>query len=1467
MCRGIAVPSVFISHSSLDNRIALEIKTWLAEHGFDNVFLDFDKETGIGVGKEWARELYEEVSRCQAVIILATENWARSRWCFAEEQQALALGKVIFPVVTVPDELAKLGPDLRRVQAVIWAEPGKTNILSRLKAIAVELARGYRWDGSRPPWVGILSLEADDAAIFFGRDQEVIDVVQKLDAKRVLGGPPLTFIVGASGSGKSSLMKAGVLPYLSRSPTDWITLRPFKPGADPVVSLLKSLTSALESDLASAVTMLDSDPKLNVIAMAEKLCRGHSDDVTILIAIDQFEELFSITSPEKRQCFAEILRIMLEEKGNRGRFQALATIRSDRLGEFLAIDGFDVTHEALTISSMAKGRLRSVIEGPSRVVGLALEPALVDQILVDSISGRDVLPLIAFALRDMYERRENKNSLSLAEYERLGDPARGLRPLENVVRRAAEGVIAAVAPTEADLRAVKETFVSDLVRIDENGVRMSRPARATEISSAARPVIDALVQARLLTTRGEGDRRELEISHEALLRVWPQLAAWLEEEQDFLRGRHQIEEARALWVSAPDEMKKDGLLSGLLLQRARQWYADFPQRLLTLQDFVSQSLDRDRAVRASKRFWNGAAFAFVLAVAVILAGVTIWARNENSKAQQAADTAEEQRDKAVQTRSLLLADLGRQRNDVHDFGTSIALAVAALTNPYTGGITNSPDAERVLRHAMWNLHETNVLTLGHNLYVGVVLFSPDGSKLLTGSSDGVARLWNVRTGTLIKAMVGHAGNIRAAAFTPDGSIIATGDDNGGLRVWNGGTGELLRALRPHDQMVTSLEFSRDGKRLLSASWDYTARIDDPTGIEREVTLHGHTNHVWAARFSHDEQTVVTAAEDGIRLFSAADGHLVRANRNIGGVMSLLFSPAGDSIATADRGGSLTLWDVATGTSRYQRPDLSVSCTDCVTFSLDGSRIAAGTQGGVTIFEAETGTILARTRTIDTNSAEHVRFTADGQFVFSSAENGGARLDRASDGANFEIFSGHASFVDALAASPDKHTFATGARDGTVRLWTLEPTIGSSYLPFRPDFPETSASLTWAAYSPDGSTMVVGEQTRGPTLLTEGGLAFYDIKNKTYKAVEPHHHDYIRFGAFSPNGKWLVTVSEGDGIFKLDGKQIFEPPMVMLWDVGKRELVTVLRGETDRINNVKFSPDSSKFVTASNEGVARLWESKTGALLATLSGHTGIVFDAIFSADGSHIVTISQDRTARLWNEDGHFITALAGHTDNVRHVAISPNGLLVATGSDDFSVRLWHANDGVSAGLLTGHGGAISSLEFADNSRILSASQDGTVRLWNIEAQSPLVVSDKRSYSGGAGAVSDDGTLASMSWGDTEVRVFNSKSGALVATLQTLTPEQFQNFIPRSHLLMVTSNYGIELWSLPAGQRIGEMSLPFALGRPIYIAPSGTRFAVNDGRGLRDMSIWPRTTELLNVARKITTHDLSTDERYNRFLQ
>jgi hypothetical protein len=204
--------AIFISHASSDGQQAAGVKQWLESRGYEQVFLDLDRAGGLRAGEDWERRLYEEVARCHAVILLITPAWLASKWCFAEFTMARSLGKVVFPIVTTPDEGTIIGPELRSIQMERWNAEGQAHLAARLEAVAHEIARGHRYDARRPPYPGIMAFEPEDAAVFFGRDREIREVAERLEARRVQGGARLLLVVGASGSGKSSVLKAGVLP-------------------------------------------------------------------------------------------------------------------------------------------------------------------------------------------------------------------------------------------------------------------------------------------------------------------------------------------------------------------------------------------------------------------------------------------------------------------------------------------------------------------------------------------------------------------------------------------------------------------------------------------------------------------------------------------------------------------------------------------------------------------------------------------------------------------------------------------------------------------------------------------------------------------------------------------------------------------------------------------------------------------------------------------------------------------------------------------------------------------------------------------------------------------------------------------------------------------------------------------------------------------------------------------------------
>ena len=215
---------IFISHSSVDREQATDLLAWLRGQGFVSTFLDFDEEAGIEPGADWERTLYSELSNADAVLLILTKNWFNSKWCFVEFAQARALGKAIYPLIELPATDSLVSPDIQHLDLIKDREGGLDRLLKGLTQIALNTRGGYEWDSRRPPYPGLLAFDEADAAIYFGRDDDIRRLLERLNARRVQGGEKLVVVLGGSGSGKSSLLRAGVVPRLKRDPHNWIVL-------------------------------------------------------------------------------------------------------------------------------------------------------------------------------------------------------------------------------------------------------------------------------------------------------------------------------------------------------------------------------------------------------------------------------------------------------------------------------------------------------------------------------------------------------------------------------------------------------------------------------------------------------------------------------------------------------------------------------------------------------------------------------------------------------------------------------------------------------------------------------------------------------------------------------------------------------------------------------------------------------------------------------------------------------------------------------------------------------------------------------------------------------------------------------------------------------------------------------------------------------------------------------------------
>jgi tetratricopeptide (TPR) repeat protein len=645
------MPAIFVSHSSLDPKEADDIKASLARLGFERVFLDFDKASGIGAGESWEKRLYEALSRSHAVILVLTPNWLASKWCFAELTQARALGKVIIPVICKPLGERFVLPDVQAVDLLDWKKDGLARLEQRLHAIADELARGFTLDPNRPPFPGIHAFEAEDAAIYFGRDDETRAVIERLDARRTQGGARFLIVIGASGSGKSSLLKAGVLPQLARRRAHWLALPPIRPEKAPLEAVAKAIAYQLgkPDDWEAWHGKLSGPDAIDEIEKLLKQVRvGDARAATVLLPIDQFEEVFTVATPPERSAFMRLLAGALD--GARGlALMVLATGRSDVLEGLTEAAEMARTYETVALVPMPLARMPLLVEGPAAVAGLNVEKGLAEQIARD-VESPEALPLLAHTLWLLYRRGLADKRLSLAEYTSLGDPQRGLNPIQNSVRLVADQALTGVQATQAELAALRDAFVPHLVRVRlDDGKRVRQPAPLAGLPSASRRLIAALTEARLLTTR-EG---LVEATHEALFKAWPTLDQWLTEEHAFLTDLERIRGACDVWAQAPADQQAGALLHGLLLSRARDWLLKYPQRFVSadmepLRAFIAASARADDAAAARSQRLRRRIFQGMAAAAVIFAAVAAIAGWQYWRAEQARAEAERNFDIAKQ---------------------------------------------------------------------------------------------------------------------------------------------------------------------------------------------------------------------------------------------------------------------------------------------------------------------------------------------------------------------------------------------------------------------------------------------------------------------------------------------------------------------------------------------------------------------------------------------------------------------------------------------------------------------------------------------------------------------------------------------------------------------------------------------------------------------------------------------------
>lgn len=553
---------LFISHSSLDNERAIAVRDWLRGQGWNDVFLDLDPVQGLAPGQHWQEELKRAGENCAAVLVLVSPNWASSTWCQVEFLLADQLGKRIFPIIIAPTSLHTLPSQLTgKLQfADISTPESEAEGFQRL-AIGLRRAgltpKSFEWpppdEPNRAVYRGLQSLDIQDAAIFFGRDAAITRGLD--DLRRLRDGAPerMLVILGASGAGKSSFLKAGLLARLKRDEENFLVLpavRPERAAVSGAQGLLASISAAAGrqisqvEDVAAIVEVFEA-LRAPIVDRMQRSAGNEAEPLalkapTIIIPIDQAEELFSSENVERPQ-FCEALAQIMAADAN---VAVVITIRSDSF-QALQTDAAlaSVAKLLLSLPPIAAGSFQEIIEGPARLARppLSIDPALTQQLLAD-LDAADALPLLAFALERLQSRAAG-GKLTLQDY------TEGLGGLSGAVQAAVASVLGDAAKP-ADLAGARALFVPALVQVDQDGVKR-RAARRQDLSPVSQRLADSFIRERLLVSGVRAvdgkDVEFIELAHEAILRQWPALAGWIAEEGDALRTLSDVRVAAREW--------------------------------------------------------------------------------------------------------------------------------------------------------------------------------------------------------------------------------------------------------------------------------------------------------------------------------------------------------------------------------------------------------------------------------------------------------------------------------------------------------------------------------------------------------------------------------------------------------------------------------------------------------------------------------------------------------------------------------------------------------------------------------------------------------------------------------------------------------------------------------------------------------------------------------------------------------